>query len=106
VVWVAFAPDGETLATLGFDGFVALSSADDARPRARLLPGAVSLNGALLYGPDGHTVEVVYRDGSALRFDTDPATWIAHACAVAGRNLNEDEWRDAFGDEPRRPTCE
>ncbi|MGH9085886.1 MAG: BTAD domain-containing putative transcriptional regulator [Acidimicrobiales bacterium] len=106
VEWVAFSPDGETLATLGFDGLVALSSADDARPRARLLPGAVNLNGALLYGPDGHTVEVVYRDGSALRFDTDPATWIAHACAVAGRNLNEDEWRDAFGDEPRRSTCE
>lgn len=105
VEWVAFSPDGETLATLGFDGFVALAAAGDADPHARLQPGAVNLNGALVYGPDGHTLEVVYRDGSAVRFDTDPATWIAHACAVAGRDLTEDEWRDAFGDEPRRPTC-
>jgi len=62
--------------------------------------------------PDGslprhHTVKDVlgYRDGTALAFDTDPDTWVAHACAVAGRDLTEDEWHDAFGDERQRPTC-
>jgi WD40 repeat protein/DNA-binding SARP family transcriptional activator len=102
---VAFSPDGDTLATLGFDGIVTLSSADDSQPRARIAPGPTNTNGAITYGPDGHTVIVVYRDGTALSFDTDPATWTDHACAVAGRDFTAAEWRDAFGDQPRRPTC-
>ena len=105
VAWVTFSPDGSTLATLGFDGLLALSAASDARPRARILPGVVNRNGALTYAPDGHTVVLGYRDGTALAFDTDPDTWIAHACAVAGRDLTADEWLDAFGGEEQRPTC-
>jgi WD40 repeat protein/DNA-binding SARP family transcriptional activator len=105
VSWVAISPDGSTLATLGFDGAVTLSSADDARPRSRVLPGAVNIDGALVYGPDGRTVQVVYRDGSALRLETDPTAWAAHACEVAGRQLTRDEWRDEFGGEPWRRTC-
>ena len=106
VSWVSFSPDGQTLATLGFDGIVTLSAAKDARPQARLLPGAANLNGAIVFGADGHSLVIAYRDGSVLSFDTDPDTWIAHACAVAGRELSEGEWRDAFGDEQQRPTCE
>jgi hypothetical protein len=98
VSWVAFSPDGSTLARLGFDGVLTLSAATDARPRARILPAAVNRNGAIEYAPDG-------RDGTVLAFDTDPETWVAHACDVAGRDLTADEWRDAFGDERRRPTC-
>ena len=33
------------------------------------------------------------------------AAWIAEACRIAGRSLNDDEWRDAFGDQPHRATC-
>ncbi len=30
---------------------------------------------------------------------------IDYACAVAGRDLTEQEWRDAFGDLAYRSTC-
>ncbi len=37
--------------------------------------------------------------------DTRPEHWIEVACAIAGRNLTEDEWSDAFDDRPYRETC-
>jgi hypothetical protein len=61
--------------------------------------------GQLRHGGDGHTVAIAYKDGSIATYETDPGAWIEHACAVAGRNLTEDEWRDAFGDRPYRETC-
>jgi predicted ATP-grasp superfamily ATP-dependent carboligase len=48
---------------------------------------------------------IAYQDGSVVTYDTDPRAWEQHACAVAGRNLTADEWRDAFGDRPYRETC-
>ncbi len=37
--------------------------------------------------------------------DTRPERWVEVACAIAGRNLTEVEWSDAFGDRPYRETC-
>ena len=91
--WVTFSPDGETLVSIGFDGQVVLADAATATPRARARPGPPNLLGRMVYDEDGHTVVVAYQDGSVLTFDTDPAAWEAHACAVAGRNLTEQEWR-------------
>ncbi len=103
--WVTFSPDGTTLASIGFDGQMVLLDAATATPRARAQPGPPNLRGMMAYDEDGHTVIVAYEDGSVVTFDTDPAAWEAHACAVAGRNLTEREWRDAFGDRPYRETC-
>ncbi len=102
---VAFSPDGTTLTSIGFDGVLVLSDAADARSQAQLVPGPVGSTAGLRFAPDGHTLLLGYWDGTVLSFDADPATWVAHACAVAGRDLTDDEWRDAFGDEERRPTC-
>jgi WD40 repeat protein len=103
--WVTFSPDGATLASIGFDGQMVLADAATATPRARAQPGPPNLLGMLVYDEDGHTVVVAYQDGSVRTFDTDPVAWEAHACAVAGRNLTDEEWRDAFGDRPYRETC-
>jgi WD40 repeat protein/class 3 adenylate cyclase len=103
--WVAFSPDGATLASIGFDGQMVLADAATATPRAGAQPGPPNLLGMMVYAEDGHTVVVAYHDGSVRTFDTDPAAWDDHACAVAGRNLTEQEWRDAFGDRPYRETC-
>ena len=105
VAWVTFSPDGETLASVGFDGRVVLSDSATARPRASFQPGPANLDVNMTYGDDGRTIVLAYVDGSVLTFDTDPASWEAHACAVAGRNLTEQEWRDAFGDRPYHETC-
>jgi hypothetical protein len=37
--------------------------------------------------------------------DTRPEHWVEVACEIAGRNLTEVEWSDAFGDRPYRETC-
>jgi WD40 repeat protein/DNA-binding SARP family transcriptional activator len=105
VAWVAFSPDGLTLASVGFDGEVVLADAATATPRAHVRPGGASRHAAIAFAPDGRSVVVAYRDGSALEYDTDPDAWVAHACRVAGRNLSAAEWRDTFGNEPRRETC-
>ena len=76
-----------------------------ATPRASFQPGPPNLDVNMTYDEDGRTIVLAYHDGSVLTFDTDPAAWEEHACAVAGRNLTEQEWRDAFGDRPYRETC-
>ena len=105
ISWVTFSPDGRTLASMGFDGDLTLSDPVTATPRARVQPGSANTVGSIGYDPDGHTVLVGYQDGTVLAYETDPAAWVARACQVAGRSLTEDEWRDAFGDAPRRDTC-
>ena len=54
---------------------------------------------------DGHTAMLTATDGAVYTWDIRPESWVAAACAIAGRNLTEDEWRDAFGDRPYRLTC-
>ncbi|MBF4768677.1 hypothetical protein ISU10_12975 [Nocardioides agariphilus] len=43
--------------------------------------------------------------GQMFRWDTDPGAWLAYACRVAGRNLDQEEWSNAFTSEPYRETC-
>jgi hypothetical protein len=39
------------------------------------------------------------------RWPIDPELWRATACDIAGRPLNEEEWRDLFGDVAYSPAC-
>ena len=55
--------------------------------------------------PDGHTVLITSRDGDLYTWDIRPEHWIEAACAIAGRNLSEPEWNDAFDTRPYRETC-
>jgi WD40 repeat protein len=103
--WVTFSPDSSTLASVGVDGQVTLLDTTHAVPFARLQPGEPNLEVTASYRPDGHTLVLAYEDGSVISFDTDPTAWERHACTVAGRNLTQDEWHDAFGDRPYRQTC-
>jgi WD40 repeat protein len=104
VSWVAFSPDSATMFSLGFDGQLAISDAADAMPFARLDTGKPSISATVFPG-EGATMLLAYQDGEVLAFDTDPSAWVAHACAVAGRNFTEAEWRDALGGRPYRATC-
>ena len=105
IAWVTFSPDGKTLASMGFDGDLILSDASTAIPYAHVQPGPANTRATVGYHPDGHTVLVGYQDGLVIAYETQTEAWITEACRIAGRNLNQDEWRDAFGDEPRRATC-
>jgi WD40 repeat protein len=105
ISWVTFSPDGKTLASMGFDGDLILSDAATAIPYAHVQPGPANTRGGVSYHPDGHTVLVGYQDGLVIAYETESEAWITEACRIAGRNLNQDEWRDAFGDESYRATC-
>ena len=53
--------------------------------------------------PDSRTVILATREPTSrvYHWDTDVAHWIEFACQVAGRNLGEEEWREAATTDPR-----
>lgn len=55
--------------------------------------------------PDESDVWIVL-DGSWTRIPIQPDAWLSRACALAGRALTEQEWRDFVpGDQPYRDAC-
>jgi hypothetical protein len=38
-------------------------------------------------------------------WDVDPASWLKRACAVAGRPLTQQEWREFLPGRPYQPSC-
>jgi hypothetical protein len=57
------------------------------------------------FDPTGHTLATAFRDGTVLLWDVDRASWRAQACAVAGRRLTLQEWRDFLPGRPYQPSC-
>ena len=58
------------------------------------------------FAPDGRSVVTATENGTIRAWLWRASDLIERACAVVGRpELTEDEWRDAFGTERRRPTC-
>jgi hypothetical protein len=102
---VTFAPDGTTFATGADDQAIVLWDAESGTPRNRLLPGA---DGSMepSFRPDGNTLLISSSHGEGIyELDLRPEHWLDVACAIAGRNLTQEEWSDAFGDRPHRDTC-
>ncbi len=102
---VAYAPDGSTFVSSGFDGRVNVWDGRTGEPLASVLPGRPNVRAFVEFLPDGHTVLVSTVDGVVFSWDTRLDHWVEFACQVAGRNLTEDEWRDAFNRRPYQPTC-
>jgi WD domain, G-beta repeat len=100
---VAYAPDGNTLVSGSDDGAIVLW---DGRTGALLSTVATGLAVVLPeFLPDGHTVLIASGEASVASWDTSPESWIEFACTVAGRNLTEAEWREAFDTRPYHATC-
>jgi WD40 repeat protein len=100
----AFSPDGATFVTGGSDGVIVLSDGQTGAEVNRVpsgRPGKVEPS----FLPDGHTVLMPSFDGTVSTWNTDPNSWTEFACAIAGRNFTQDEWRDAFGARPYHETC-
>ena len=102
---LAYAPDGNLLASGSQDGRVGLWDGRSGALLGTMLPGRANTPVTVSFLPDGHTLLITAIDGAVYTWDTRAQSWIAHACSVAGRNLSRDEWRDAFGDRPYRRTC-
>jgi WD40 repeat protein/DNA-binding SARP family transcriptional activator/energy-coupling factor transporter ATP-binding protein EcfA2 len=103
---VAFSGDGTRFATSGFDGRVVLWNGITGARLGAVQPGGPEFETGVVFLPDGHTVQIATSSGQMFRWDTDPEAWVSYACRVAGRNLAADEWREVFGSEPYRKTCE
>ena len=105
VLSLAWAPDGVTFASGGQDGRVRLWDGRTGTVLATAIPGARESWAVVDFLPDGHSLVIATLEGEVFTWDTRLDHWIAQACAIAGRDLTEDEWATAFGDRPYRETC-
>jgi WD40 repeat protein len=104
LVRIAVSPDGDYLAALDLDRSLRLW---DMRTGRQLGPPIQEVGGVgqLAYLDDGH---ILVADGpnGAVFLDLDPASWLATACRLAGREgLTREEWTSYLPDEPYRRTC-
>ena len=102
---IDFSSDGTRFVTSGFDGRVVLWDGLTGERLAAVQPLGPEFETGVAFLPDGHTASIAASNGQMFRWDTDPAAWLTYACQVAGRNLDEEEWRNAFSFETYRETC-
>jgi WD40 repeat protein len=100
---VTFTPDGRFILS-GADGKAAIWSVDT--------PSTTSAVIDIAHGPADVSVVVlrdgiatIYPGGPSLLWDINADNLLAHACAIAGRNLTKDEWRKIMPNRPYQRTC-
>jgi WD40 repeat protein len=101
IVNLAVADDGSTLVS-GLDYRLALLDPTGA-PMGEPLPIEALLQPVSF--ADGGRTAVVLTTHGVRGIPVDPDQWAARACAVAGRDLTDDEWADFVDAGPRDPTC-
>jgi WD40 repeat protein len=91
---IDFAPSGATFATTGgSDGIAKLWSASTLQQFGSNLPGSAPFWGNAQFTPDGRHLVVAWVDDTGSVWPTSMRALEDHACAVAGRNLSQTEWR-------------
>ncbi|TDD98160.1 WD40 repeat domain-containing protein [Actinomadura rubrisoli] len=105
---IAVSPDGATLAIGDKDGGLRLWDVATRRQLAGPLPsdGTGALR-ALAFGPDGGTITAAGYEGAVRSWRIPlPSDPLRSVCALAGRSLTEQEWRQYLPEgEPYQRTC-
>ena len=101
---IGWSSDGAALVTGGGSGVVTLWDGTTGALMGKLTPGGES-GVAARFVDGGSEVLAVSADGATHRWDSDPRRWVEFACAVAGRDLTPEEWRDELGDRPYQKVC-
>jgi DNA-binding SARP family transcriptional activator len=114
VLATAWAPDGQSFASVGADGLAVVWDARQARAVHAFSghAGPVALAG---FTPDGRALLTVGRDGVALAWDLTGTRGLgaravdgdarALACAAAGRDMTRAEWERVLPDRRYRHVC-
>jgi WD40 repeat protein/class 3 adenylate cyclase len=105
VLTVGFDHTGRRLLTSSGDGTVRLWDVETQRPIGTGLTGTENYFVRGVFTPDGKTVLAVWEDGIGRAWSVDPERWRRQACAVAGRPLTREEWRDFLPNRPYAPAC-
>jgi DNA-binding SARP family transcriptional activator/WD40 repeat protein len=101
---LSFAPDGSQFAMIQSDRLRFWDGRTGAYEASVTLPEAGAAV-SVAYLPDGSGVLVAAPNGRTWTVNTRTSTWIARACAAAGRNLTRAEWREFFPTASYRVTC-
>lgn len=103
--FVRFSGDGSRLVSGAADGTF---SVWDARNLELLLTTPVGTKkgaGSPSFTEGHDVVTIAAFDGQTYLWDTRIGATLDFACKMAGRNLTNEEWRQAFGDRPYGKTC-
>jgi WD40 repeat protein/DNA-binding SARP family transcriptional activator len=99
-------PDGRTVVGADTAGNILLWDRATGTVIGGPFPGPSA--GAYLaasFTPDGRHLLVVSDSGSGWLWDVAPSDWATRACAIAGRSLTPEEWREFLPDRPYHATC-
>ena len=105
VITVGFSGDSRTLATASEDGTARLWDVAGLRPVGSALVVDHGRWTSAALTPDGTHLLAVSDRGHGVRWDISPASWLRHACGVAGRELTAREWQDALPGRPYASIC-
>jgi WD40 repeat protein len=102
ISWIIWSSDSRGLVTGDVEGRVVLWDARTSAPQEQLDIPATAVYPAYL--PDGRLI-IPTTDGSVYVWDPSLRHAEEFACRLAGRDLTQDEWSQAFGDRPYEPAC-
>jgi WD40 repeat protein/class 3 adenylate cyclase len=106
VAAISFSSDGATFATSGGSSGGARIWVTATRQQLGAdFPGGAGQWGNVAYTPNGRYLISVFGDGSADRWPVSLGAWERHACAVAGRDFTQEEWRRFVGSRSQSRVC-
>jgi WD40 repeat protein/class 3 adenylate cyclase len=105
VASLAVLPDQSAFVTTSASGDLKLWDSESLQQFGSTFPGTLGVWSTAAVTPDGKNLVVVYADGSGFVWPLALSAWMDHACAVAHRNLTQEEWSRFVANQPYQRTC-